>query len=156
DLFSPRQALALVTLARLVREAGERMKRGERPTEVVSGPSGAMTAASKGAAEGRKVVSERSQTISEGRKVVSERSQMISERSQTTLERSQTISERSKMTLQRSKMTLEGTKVVAEGAPTTSESRRTSLPPTSGRQKLALSGLQADSEDDRSDNSAEA
>jgi putative DNA methylase len=37
DLFTPRQLLALTTLARLVREAGERMRRGERADTAKSG-----------------------------------------------------------------------------------------------------------------------
>lgn len=37
-LFSPRQLLALTTLARLVREAGERMRTGESPAAAEGGP----------------------------------------------------------------------------------------------------------------------
>jgi putative DNA methylase len=51
DLFSPRQALALVTLAQLVRGAGERMKRGERPPGAISGPPFAAGRTSGRAAE---------------------------------------------------------------------------------------------------------
>lgn len=48
DLFSPRQALALATLARLVREAGEHMGRGSSPDVALAGATSNASSAAHG------------------------------------------------------------------------------------------------------------
>jgi adenine-specific DNA methylase len=134
DLFSPRQALALTTLAQLVREAGERLKRGETV------PNGA----EKDGITGTK-------TTSAGTKGASVGTEMISAGTKGTFAGTKIVSAGTEMTSVGPKTLSAGTKKGFAGTGEAPAARSTSIPPASGRSNGVFSGLSSDSEDDRAD-----